>query len=74
MDTIETKLSVTGMTCGSCVKHVRGALLALDGVDAAEVDLDAKLARIRHDPATTTAAELVRSVVAAGYGATTTVG
>lgn len=70
METIESQIDVTGMTCGACVKHVRGALLALDGVDAAEVDLATKVARIRHDPTTTSVDQLLGAVVSAGYGAT----
>lgn len=33
-------ISVTGMTCQNCVRHVREALAALPGVQSAEVDLD----------------------------------
>lgn len=34
-------ISVTGMTCQNCVRHVGRALEALPGVRAAEVDLQA---------------------------------
>jgi len=32
--------TVTGMTCGHCVKAVTDEVSALDGVDAVEVDLE----------------------------------
>ena len=35
----EINLNVSGMTCGSCVKHVTNALKALDGVVDVNVDL-----------------------------------
>ena len=41
MKTIE--LTVEGMTCGSCVKHVKQALQAVPGVVHVEVDVDADL-------------------------------
>ena len=34
----QINLSVQGMTCGSCVKHVSKALEALDGVQSVRVD------------------------------------
>lgn len=37
----EINLNVSGMTCGSCVKHVTSALKALDGVGDVNVDLAA---------------------------------
>lgn len=38
---MEKTLNVQGMTCGHCKKSVEGALKKLDGVSAAEVDLEA---------------------------------
>lgn len=38
MNTVE--LTVVGMTCGSCVKHVKRALQAVRGVANVEVDLE----------------------------------
>jgi copper ion binding protein len=32
--------TVTGMTCGHCVKAVTDEVSAIDGVDTVEVDLD----------------------------------
>jgi len=33
-------LSVTGMSCGHCVEHVKAALEGVEGVDSAEVALE----------------------------------
>ncbi|CDQ40010.1 MULTISPECIES: copper chaperone CopZ [Virgibacillus] len=37
---MEKTLNVQGMTCGNCKMSVEGALKKLDGVSAAEVNLD----------------------------------
>jgi copper chaperone CopZ len=47
METIN--LSITGMTCGNCVKHVEKALKGVEGVTGVEVDLAAGAARIVGD-------------------------
>ena len=61
-------LTITGMTCGHCVSHVKAALEGLEGVTSAEVSLDAGRADI-----TLTSdvpdSDLVAAVEAAGYQA-----
>ena len=47
METIN--LSITGMTCGNCVKHVEKALKGVAGVTEVEVDLAAGAARVVGD-------------------------
>jgi len=47
MKTIE--LTVEGMTCGSCVKHVKQALQAVPGVVHVEVDLLSGRAKVQGD-------------------------
>ena len=42
-------ISVTGMTCQNCVRHVREALAALPGVQSAQVDLDSHSATLETD-------------------------
>ena len=46
-ETMEKKLHVEGMMCQNCVKHVKNALEALDGVDEAVVDLEGKSATVK---------------------------
>jgi copper chaperone CopZ len=47
METVNLK--VTGMTCGSCVKHVENALRAVAGVQTVAVDLPAGTASVIGD-------------------------
>jgi Cu+-exporting ATPase len=59
-------ISVTGMTCQNCVRHVDQALSALPGVRSVDVDLNAGAARLdteREIPRT----ELTAALDEAGY-------
>lgn len=42
-------ISIAGMTCGNCVRHVQAALLDIPGVRSADVDLAGATARIETD-------------------------
>ena len=64
----EIILSVTGMTCGGCVNSVQKVLLALPGVQRADVTLSPGQARVVFDPALVERTALVKAVVAAGFG------
>ncbi|QWD62607.1 heavy-metal-associated domain-containing protein [Polynucleobacter sp. MWH-UH25E] len=67
METINLK--VTGMTCGSCVKHVEKALSAVPGVQAVVVDLSAGTASVTGDlPGD--ASSLLAALDADGYPST----
>jgi Cu+-exporting ATPase len=63
------RLKVTGMTCNGCAGAVKQALLAVPGVEAAEVDLAAARATVRMDSSRATRQDLERAVQAAGYQA-----
>ena len=63
-----TELTISGMTCASCVGRVEKALDALPGVLTAEVNLATETARVE-TIATISAADLVRAVEKAGYTA-----
>jgi Cu+-exporting ATPase len=67
---LESELAIVGMTCASCVSHVREALCAVDGVRDAAVNLATERATIVHT-AQTSDAELIAAVEAAGYEAST---
>lgn len=43
-----TTLTVAGMTCGHCKATVEKALLEVDGVDQATVDLDSGVVSVAH--------------------------
>ena len=65
-----TELSVTGMTCQNCVRHVTEALQSVAGVASASVRLEAGRATVRWSPnATANPAAVVRAVAQAGYAA-----
>lgn len=59
-------ISVTGMTCQNCVRHVREALAALPGVRSADVDLDSNSATLETDREVPRA-ELSAALDEAGY-------
>ena len=60
-----TTLKVNGMMCQMCKKHVEEALNAFPGVHA-EVDLEAKQAKVTH-PDSISAQQLADAVTKAGY-------
>jgi copper chaperone CopZ len=61
------RFGVGGMTCGSCVRHVKAALGAVPGVRSAEIDLASATATVVRDPAVASAQQLHEAVQAAGY-------
>ena len=58
-------LSVQGMTCGSCVKHVTKALEALDGVEAVHVDLQS--GRVQVSRNSSQSDDLIHALDEGGY-------
>lgn len=66
----EVGLSVAGMTCPSCTRHVEDALLAVPGVTRAAVDYPSNKAQVTGNRLDVSA--LVAAVGALGYGATPT--
>ena len=61
-------LGITGMTCGSCKRHVESALTGVPGVRDASVDLARGTATVRYDPDAASPAALAEAVRQAGYG------
>lgn len=74
MSTQTTRLHVEGMTCPHCVETVERALLAMDGVQAATVDLEEMEAVVQYDPNLIELNTLVKGVVEAGYQASVMAG
>ncbi len=64
----ETVLSVSGMTCMSCVRHVDRALRDLEGVTAVEVRLREGRVLVEHDAETAPLEAMVEALRDAGYG------
>lgn len=60
-------LSITGMTCGGCVRSVTGVLQALPGVESVSVSLEQAQAQVRFDDAQVTPAQLEAAIEDAGF-------
>ena len=60
-------ISISGMTCASCVLRVEKALKKLPGVQQATVNLATESARVTFDPALASDGRLRRAVRDAGY-------
>ena len=65
----ELTLDVQGMTCGSCVAHVEGALNELDGVTAATVNLGLGTAKLTYLPGVVSVSAMKKAVQEVGYEA-----
>jgi copper chaperone len=65
----KTVLSVEGMTCASCVRHIDRALRQLEGVTLVDVDMKASKVTVRHDESETPLSEVVEALAEAGYPA-----
>jgi len=65
----ETHLTIEGMSCGACERHVREALEAVAGVTDVAVHLREGTACVLHDPEVAPVSNLVAAVERAGYGA-----
>ncbi|MFH0980014.1 MAG: cation-translocating P-type ATPase [Planctomycetota bacterium] len=63
----EVTLDIRGMKCGGCVHHVERALMAVQGVSRASVNLTTAVARVQTSGGV---AALIEAVRAAGYDAT----
>ena len=63
---MEQTLSIKGMSCQNCVRHVKEALEEISGVQKAEVDLEANKARIETD-SPLTQEQLSKVLEDAGY-------
>jgi copper chaperone len=63
-------LTVKGMSCGGCVRHVETALKKVAGVGAVSVDLAKGKASVEYDPVKTKPEALKKAVDAAGYPTT----
>ena len=67
-----TELSVTGMTCGNCARHVTDAIQSVDGVHSATVELENSRAFVRWQAdAGQDVAAVIKAVKKEGYGAKT---
>lgn len=66
METIN--LSVSGMTCGACVKHVEKAIASIGGVEKVEVDLASGSAKV-HGNVSQKTVQIIAALEENGYPA-----
>ena len=64
----ETTLSVSGMSCRSCINHINRAVGKLGNIHAVNVDLRGRTVRIQHASAIT-GEQLAAAISGAGYPA-----
>ena len=64
-----TRLSIVGMSCGACVRHVTTALNGLTGVVHVDVDLPKNEAVVDHLLDRVNEAGLIAAITDAGYHA-----
>lgn len=69
LNTAEVTIQVSGLTCASCVGHVREALEEQPGVTAANVSLVTREAKVSFHPSATSVETLVDAIRSRGYGA-----
>lgn len=60
-------MTVPEIHCGHCKSSIEGALSPMEGVDAAEVDVDATTVTVTHDPGLVDRAALVSAIEEQGY-------
>ncbi|NLW20775.1 MAG: heavy-metal-associated domain-containing protein [Clostridiales bacterium] len=64
---METIIRIAGMSCQHCERAVKEALLALPGVRAVQVDLEAGSAAISYDQAQVSLDEMKAAIEGQGY-------
>lgn len=60
-------LTVNGMSCSHCVNSIKKAVLALNGVDKAEVDLMEKKVTVVYDPGKANPDNITKTIENQGY-------
>ncbi|XP_046382981.1 copper-transporting ATPase 1 isoform X2 [Ischnura elegans] len=66
---LDVRISIEGMTCGSCVRSIEGRLMETKGVLSASVSLEERMATVRYDPAETSPEALCIVIDNAGFQA-----
>lgn len=69
VETAEVTIPVSGLTCASCIGHVRQALEEQPGVTEANVNLVTREAKVSFNPGDTSVETLVDAIRNRGYGA-----
>ena len=72
--TQKVTLGIDGMTCAACVSHVENALIGVQGVESASVNLATERATVEYIQGATGISDLRHAVEDSGYSATALVG
>ena len=72
--TRKVTLGIDGMTCAACVSHVENALIGVQGVESASVNLATERATVEYVQGVTGISDLRHAVEDSGYSATALVG
>jgi len=70
MNKVETNISVSGMTCGHCVKNVEKLLKGVSGVENVSVSLENKNALVLFDADHTNALSIAAALDGSHYKVT----
>jgi copper chaperone len=65
MEKLTERLEIEGMTCGGCIRHVRSALVGMNGVEIEDMSIGS--AEIAYDPSKTTREEIIETIREQGY-------
>jgi len=65
----ETTLAVQGMTCPSCIRHVKYALASVEGVTDVEINFAERKVTVKHQSDWAPVEALVGALDEAGYPA-----
>jgi len=68
-DVRSVSLPIQGMSCASCARGIEGTLKALPGVELADVNYAATLAKVRYQPAQISLERIIGAITALGYQA-----
>ena len=67
MEKLTERIAIDGMTCGSCVRHVRQALEGMEGVEVETIEIGS--AEVSYDPAEIAREQIIEAIKDEGYGA-----
>lgn len=70
----ETRLDVQGMSCPSCIRHIKEALADVEGVSAVDVRLADGQVVVKHDSESALVGTLIEALRDAGYESSPTSG
>lgn len=60
-------IAISGMSCKGCANSIKNLLIALEGVNSAEVDFDQSQANINFNPQQISIEEIISAIESAGF-------